>query len=119
MIRRAPDRALVSSLALSRGTIFHSFQSGNDLSRTFGWGPGFTRSMLKPKFLERVKEAPPAKLDRCCLPVVVRRGANECLAVELLFAFAETASLASYSFQAHLAAGGGSRIVGVVYVGTS
>eukprot|EP00903_Cladosiphon_okamuranus_P011637 g10946.t1 len=44
--------------------------TGNDLSRTFGWGPGFARSMLQPKFLERVKEAPPAKLDRWLLSVM-------------------------------------------------
>ncbi|CAM9601191.1 unnamed protein product [Ectocarpus sp. 4 AP-2014] len=44
--------------------------TGNDLARTFGWGPGFTRTMLKPKFLDRVKEAPAARLDRWLLSVM-------------------------------------------------
>ncbi|CAN0154633.1 unnamed protein product, partial [Ectocarpus fasciculatus] len=44
--------------------------TGNDLARTFGWGPGFTRAMLKPKFLDRVKEAPAARLDRWLLSVM-------------------------------------------------
>ncbi|CAN0117258.1 unnamed protein product, partial [Hapterophycus canaliculatus] len=44
--------------------------AGNDLARTFGWGPGFTRSMLKPRFLDKVEEAPSARLDRWLLSVM-------------------------------------------------
>ncbi|CAM9764700.1 unnamed protein product [Scytosiphon promiscuus] len=44
--------------------------TGNDLARTFGWGPGFTRNMLKPSFLDKVEEAPPARLDRWLLSVM-------------------------------------------------
>jgi hypothetical protein len=45
--------------------------TGNDLSRSFRWGPGFADSMLKPSFIAKVKTAKPKHLDRwliCVMP---------------------------------------------------
>jgi hypothetical protein len=39
--------------------------TGNDLARTFRWGPGFGGRMLKQRFLEKVRTAVPVLLDRC------------------------------------------------------
>lgn len=45
---------------------------GNDLARSYGWGPGFSHRMLKAKFLEKVKKASAVQLDRCvCARCVV------------------------------------------------
>lgn len=64
----SPAISTVSGLLFSlfRGKCAsHALLAGNDLARSFGWGPGFSRSMLKPKFLEKVKKAKTSKLDRC------------------------------------------------------
>ncbi|CAM9384592.1 unnamed protein product, partial [Choristocarpus tenellus] len=43
---------------------------GNDLARSFRWGPGFSPSMLTENFLDRVKCASPVQLDRWLLSVM-------------------------------------------------
>ena len=43
---------------------------GNDLARSYGWGPGFSHRMLKAKFLEKVKKASAVLLDRCVCGVL-------------------------------------------------
>lgn len=114
LARLAPPRPPCESrCVLRRGVFpsipFHLIQSGNDLSRTFGWGPGFTRSMLKPKFLERVQEAPPARLDRC---VCVFQGQTKVWLFRV-FWFCLVADLFT---TAHiLLAGGASRVFSVVW----
>ena len=41
--------------------------TGNDLSRTLGWGHGLTGSMRRPQWLARVAEAHIVGLDRWCV----------------------------------------------------
>ena len=38
--------------------------TGNDLSRTFGWGPQYSRVMGKPEMIRRIETAVPCSLDR-------------------------------------------------------
>lgn len=38
--------------------------TGNDLSRTFGWGPGYSGRMSRPEWLQRIARARPARFDR-------------------------------------------------------
>lgn len=39
--------------------------TGNDLSRSLGWGPGFSRRMVRPSWLQRVARARAGTMDRC------------------------------------------------------
>ena len=41
--------------------------TGNDLSRTLGWGHGLTGGMRRPQWLARVAEAHIVGLDRWCV----------------------------------------------------
>ncbi len=38
--------------------------TGNDLSRSFGWGKAFSKRMLKQSYLDKVKNAKTCPLDR-------------------------------------------------------
>ncbi|CAM9227119.1 unnamed protein product [Phaeothamnion confervicola] len=44
--------------------------TGNDLSRSFRWGPGFSRSMLTSRFVDKVRSAEKMELDRWLLCVM-------------------------------------------------
>ncbi|KAJ1456111.1 ATP-NAD kinase-like domain-containing protein [Pelagophyceae sp. CCMP2097] len=44
--------------------------TGNDLSRTFGWGGAFRDACLRPAWVESVKNAEPERLDRWLVAVM-------------------------------------------------
>ncbi|CAN0074907.1 unnamed protein product, partial [Heterosigma akashiwo] len=44
--------------------------TGNDLSRTFKWGPQYSPKFLEPEYLEKVRRAKPAVLDRWLIAVM-------------------------------------------------
>ena len=58
------SRAVSSCAVLSHSNCDSLSPPGNDLARSYGWGPGFSYRMLKAKFLEKVKKASPVQLDR-------------------------------------------------------
>lgn len=44
--------------------------TGNDLARTFRWGPGFSGRMLKKRFIDKVGSAVPVPLDRWLISIL-------------------------------------------------
>ena len=54
-VRKVRDRICICTMPLG---------TGNDLSRSLGWGKGFSNAMLRAKWIQRVRRASIAQLDR-------------------------------------------------------